>query len=262
MKRIIFLVLTITLVACVLQMSLMYDAKAGVPPSGSTVVTGTVTDFSTGKAITGATVTSSAGVSQTIQEPSYQYLFTYDSSNTPFTLTASKNGYKTETVVLTTAPGGIITRNIELHPLFSITLTTSAATLAVGETETVTATVKDENGNPLMGYGFLFTITSGPNEVYYGSSSNDPARFCVTDQANRQAYFTYTSRSGVAGTDTILAELHDPLDNDLPFSATATVTWSIQMNVPESPFGTLGVLLASALGGAAFIGLPKLRKKL
>jgi hypothetical protein len=69
------------------------------------------------------------------------------------------------------------------------------ATNVVGDDHTVTATITDANGDPVVGVQVTFTVTSGPN---FGDNGVD------TTDANGQATFTYTGDGGL-GTDTIVA---------------------------------------------------------
>ncbi|MDQ3915083.1 MAG: Ig-like domain-containing protein [Actinomycetota bacterium] len=80
----------------------------------------------------------------------------------------------------------------------TITLTPRAATNQVGTQHTVTATVRNQFGQPVQGANVDFDITSGPNAGLAQAGMTD----AVTD-ANGNATFTYTSNA--LGTDTIEA---------------------------------------------------------
>ena len=256
-KKVIFEILTIALVALALQMSLFSPVKAGTPPPEAAIVSGIVTDASTGLSLGGATVeisptTPFGDTVTTPTEESNRGHYQFTSYSAGATITASKTGYKTETSTVSTAtPGVTITQNFVLKPLFTIALTPVAGTGPLGTTQDITATVKDVMNNPVPGAGVLFTITSGPNA---GRQQH------IAAYTNGQATFTYADTSGTAGTDTIMAHI-DNLPDGAPFSKTATVTWTPQLPVPESPFGALGAILAMALGGIGFVGLSKLRKR-
>ncbi len=75
-----------------------------------------------------------------------------------------------------------------------ILLEPPTATLNTGDNHTVTATVVDNSGKPVVGAKVTFSITSGPNA---GKS------FTATTDANGKASITYSST--VAGTDQIKA---------------------------------------------------------
>jgi hypothetical protein len=80
----------------------------------------------------------------------------------------------------------------------TITLTPIAATNQVGTPHTVTATVRNQFGQPVQGATVDFRITGGPNAGLAQAGMLD----AVTD-ANGNATFTYTSNA--TGTDTIMA---------------------------------------------------------
>ncbi|MGB3952168.1 MAG: Ig-like domain-containing protein [Solirubrobacterales bacterium] len=115
-----------------------------------------------------------------------------------------------------------------------ITLSPASATNPIGQNHTVTATVKDAVGDPIVGRTVNFEIFAGPNAAKTGSG--------ITD-ANGQAVFTYTSSA--PGTDEIratfdatppdcvdelpplVAELHDNCLPDIRTSNVATKTWIV-----------------------------------
>lgn len=105
----------------------------------------------------------------------------------------------------------------------TITLTPRAATNQVGTPHTVTATVRNQFGQPVQGANVDFQITQGPNAGLSQAGMTD-----ATTDANGVATFTYTSQA--VGTDTIVAcsetggTENDTCNAGEP-SATATKTW-------------------------------------
>ncbi|MGB2716768.1 MAG: Ig-like domain-containing protein [Vicinamibacterales bacterium] len=98
-----------------------------------------------------------------------------------------------------------------------ITLSPPSATNTVGQNHTVTATVRDNLGNPLAGKTVTFTVISGPNAGKTGAGTSD---------ASGHATFTYTS--SVAGTDQIQASFdanEGTSPADIRQSNTVTKTW-------------------------------------
>jgi len=93
-----------------------------------------------------------------------------------------------------------------------IVLTPLNATNFLNDPHTVTATVADNQGNPVVGTTVTFDITAGPNAGPLGSGPTN---------ALGRAEFTYTST--VIGTDTIRACFVDSLG--VTRCATATKTW-------------------------------------
>ncbi len=105
----------------------------------------------------------------------------------------------------------------------TITLTPRAATNQIGTQHTVTATVRNQFGQPVQGADVDFRITGGPNAGLAQAGMTD----AVTD-ANGVATFTYTSNA--VGTDNIEAWSETGgSENDTPNGgepqATATKTW-------------------------------------
>lgn len=93
----------------------------------------------------------------------------------------------------------------------SLALSPSTASYHVGTPATVTAIVKDANGNPVSNAVVAFAFNSGPNSGPGGPISTD---------MNGQAVFTYTG-GGTAGTDMIQATTNG-------ITATpVSVTWTI-----------------------------------
>lgn len=118
----------------------------------------------------------------------------------------------------------------------TITLTPRAATNQVGTPHTVTATVRNQFGQPVQGADVDFRIINGPNAGLAQAGMTD----AVTD-ANGVATFTYTSQNAV-GTDEIVAcsetggTENDTCNPGEP-TATAFKTWQ------SGPVTTNGVAL-------------------
>ena len=96
-----------------------------------------------------------------------------------------------------------------------ILLAPVSASNPVGSEHTVTATVQDDLGNPIVGRDVTFTIVSGPHA---GLSYID------TTDANGQVTFTYTGTS--AGTDVIEATMVDSQGNTVT-SNQVTKEWTV-----------------------------------
>ena len=135
-----------------------------------------------------------------------------------------------------------------------ITLTPVEATNPVGTDHTVTATLFDDNLNPLPGITVNFEVTAGPNVGTTGS--------CVTD-ANGQCTFTYTGDGG-AGTDTIVGSFVD--DQGQTRSATAIKHWQSTTDVSLSGLSGQGSNPVWWLSGLAVLvvaaGLLVMRRKM
>lgn len=103
-----------------------------------------------------------------------------------------------------------------------ITLAPSSATNPVGTDHTVTATVQDDEGNPIEGRDVDFEIMAGPNSGTTGGG--------ITD-GNGEATFTWSSSA--TGTDVVIAETvagnGDPLTSN---EAEKTWTSSATCDVP------------------------------
>lgn len=135
-----------------------------------------------------------------------------------------------------------------------ITLTPAEATNPVGTDHTVTATLFDENLDPLVGITVNFEVTAGPNLGETGS--------CVTD-ANGQCTFTYTGDGG-AGTDTITASFVD--DQSQTRTATALKHWQSTTDVSLTGLAGQGSGPAWWLSGLVLLvvaaGLLVMRRKM
>lgn len=114
-----------------------------------------------------------------------------------------------------------------------ILLAPPAATNIIGSPHTLTATLQDTNGAPIISRTVTFTITSGPNA---GTTTT------ATSDTNGQATFTYTSSIG--GTDSIKASFVNNQGQTVD-SNTVTKLWRpFENSVPEAPFGTITLLIA------------------
>ncbi len=102
-----------------------------------------------------------------------------------------------------------------------IVLSPATATNDVGTQHTVTATVQDDDGDPVVGTDVTFTIVSGPHA---GNTQ------VVPTDGNGQATYTYTGTS--AGTDTIEASFIDSAGAPQT-SNQVTKTW--ESNGPPPP---------------------------
>jgi len=95
-----------------------------------------------------------------------------------------------------------------------ITLSPATGTNKVGESHTVTASVQNEHGEPVVGTVVHFQVTAGPNTGLTGEGTTD---------SSGKASFTYSSSK--AGTDTIVASFtnaHAVKDE----SNSVTQTWT------------------------------------
>jgi hypothetical protein len=94
-----------------------------------------------------------------------------------------------------------------------------------GNPHTVTATVKDQQGNPQAGVSVRFAVIAGPNtgqnSTIPPTCAPGPSPACPTD-ANGQVSWTYFS-NGTAGTDTIEACFTDA--QNVEHCAKATKEW-------------------------------------
>jgi len=104
-----------------------------------------------------------------------------------------------------------------------VVLTPAQAWRMIGETHTLTATVQDDNGAPVVGRDVAFDVIFGPHMGLWGMD--------VTD-ANGQAFFSYTGTA--VGLDGIIASFIDSEDN-LQFSNIAECMWEdlYNVDVPE-----------------------------
>ena len=120
-----------------------------------------------------------------------------------------------------------------------ILLVPISASNPVGSQHTVTATVQDDLGNPIVGRDVTFTIVSGPHAGQMGTDTTD---------ANGQATFTYTGTS--EGTDVIEATMVDSQGNTVT-SNQVTKEWT-----PITPAAAVPAVPAiTPIGIIALIGL-------
>ena len=137
---------------------------------------------------------------------------------------------------LVVSGGAIVNEGILLSPL--------NATNQVGTTHTVTATVEDNNGNPVANRLVQFDILSGPNAGLTASGDTD---------ASGKVTFTYVGTGGV-GVDTIEATMTDA-SGKLITSPTVLKTWVVSHPVlsvtPEANRGYYQLTATSGLYAAA-----------
>ena len=105
-----------------------------------------------------------------------------------------------------------------------IVLSPVSATNDVGTSHTVTATVQDNTGNPIVGTLVTFEVISGPNAGVVGSST-------ITD-SNGQASMTYYGHT--EGTDTIVASFVNSQQVKV-YSNEATKKWVTDTTTPPTP---------------------------
>jgi hypothetical protein len=119
-----------------------------------------------------------------------------------------------------------------------ITLAPATGTNNVGESHTVTASVQNQNGEPVTGAVVHFKVVSGPNAGLTGEGTT----------AGGKASFAFTSAA--AGTDRIVASFTNAAG--LPFeSNTVSQTWVAPPPPPPPPPAKGGVL---AFGSAHLAG--------
>jgi hypothetical protein len=128
-----------------------------------------------------------------------------------------------------------------------IILSPASATNTIGTSHTLTATVQDDNGNPVVGKTVTFLVTSGPNAGTTGTA--------ITDAAGK-AQFTYTGT--VVGTDTIVASFVDDSGNTVK-SNVATKIWE-DGEIPVPEFPTLALPVAMIVG-LAFVVFSTVSRK-
>jgi hypothetical protein len=117
-----------------------------------------------------------------------------------------------------------------------IVLSPVSATNPVGTTHTLTATVQDDNGNPVVGKLVTFEVTAGPN---MGATGNG-----VTD-SNGQVTFSYVGN--VVGTDTISASFVDD-SGKIISSNQATKQWDPTGPIPTPEFPTVALPMGMLMG--------------
>ncbi len=118
----------------------------------------------------------------------------------------------------------------------SIVLDPPTAQNLVGTSHTVTATVRNDQGQVQTGTLVTFTVISGPNQGDTGTG---------TTNSGGQATFSWTGDGG-EGVDTVQASFVDASSNTR--TTTATKTWFTVVPIPIlSPTSLLPVLIASGL---------------
>jgi hypothetical protein len=141
-----------------------------------------------------------------------------------------------------------------------IVLSPATATNPVGTSHTVTATVVDATGAPIVGTTVTFTITSGPDSPRTATA--------VTD-ATGKASFTYTN-NGTAGTDQIQASFVNSNEQTVTSNVvqkiwTSTVPQTPTPTIPPVTVPTLSMkgfgLLALLLAGAGLVLITGMMKR-
>ena len=136
---------------------------------------------------------SPSGVGHRIDDELYDllpFVATGDTNISVFTRNPSNDDNILFAALLLSSTTAIVGEGIVLGP--------ATATNDVGTQHTVTATVQDDDGNPVVGRDVTFTIVSGPHTGLTGTVPTD---------AGGQATFTYTGTA--AGVDTIVATFVD-----------------------------------------------------
>ncbi len=141
-----------------------------------------------------------------------------------------------------------------------IVLTPATATNPVGTSHTVTATVVDATGAPIVGTTVTFTITSGPDSPRTATA--------VTD-ASGKATFTYTN-NGTAGTDQIQASFVNSNEQTITSNVVEKIWGSATTPVPTVTIPSVTVptldmkgfgLLALLLAGAGLVLITGMMKR-
>ena len=181
-------------------------------------VTATVTDGAN-RAVSGATVHFTVSG----QNPDTEDVKTNTNGEATLSYTSSRTGRDTITAYVDLNMNG--SRNSPDEPEATatvnwagrggLTLSPAANTLTTGLSQTLTATLTDAEGDPIVGIMVYFDIT-GANTVSRGSSTNESG----------VASISYTGRN--AGSDTVSAYAdlngNNRRDSNEP-TATATITW-------------------------------------
>jgi hypothetical protein len=128
-----------------------------------------------------------------------------------------------------------------------IVLAPASALNPVGTQHTLTATVQDSQGGPIVGREVTFNITSGPNA---GTSATG-----VTDGSGHVS-FSYTGT--IVGTDVIVASFMNAA-GQLMTSNEATKEWTPELPVPEVPYGTVITTASMIMALLAYVAIPRFR---
>lgn len=132
-----------------------------------------------------------------------------------------------------------------------IVLAPISATNIVGTQHTLTATVHDDLGNPIVDRAVDFGIVSGPHAII-------PAVTVLTD-TNGEATFTYSGSS--LGTDIIEARFVNS-QGETVTSNQVTKEWTrIDQVIPEVPLGTVVASAAMIIALISYAVKPKWRSK-
>lgn len=141
----------------------------------------------------------------------------------------------------------------------TIELTPETDTNIVGENHTVTATVRDDFGDPVEGVTVNFDVVGGPSVVDGDPSAPNPANGSDVTDANGEATFTYTNSE--ASTDTITATVPTQANVSVELTDTAGKTWNpisvgidIKPGSDPSSYGanSKGNIPVALLGSATF----------
>jgi hypothetical protein len=122
-----------------------------------------------------------------------------------------------------------------------IVLAPASAANFVGESHTVTATVADDNGQPIVGRQVTFQVISGPHAGLNGTDDTD---------ADGKATFTYTGTA--PGSDSIQASFVNS-SAEVEFSNTATKDWLAAPNDTCSSTPATGCRQATMPGRGRFL---------
>jgi lysophospholipase L1-like esterase len=122
----------------------------------------------------------------------------------------------------------------------TIALEPMSASLFVGQSHTVTATVTDPQANPQPGVRVTFSVDAGPNASASGTCS--PNADCTTETSG-QVSFTYTGTGGI-GVDQIKGCFADPTGQTI-CSPVVTAEWTLR---PIIDYFALGDSIASGHG--------------
>lgn len=131
-----------------------------------------------------------------------------------------------------------------------IVLAPPEATNLVGSPHTVTATVQDDSGAPIVGREVTFRVVAGPHVETEEK---------VTTDENGKASFTYTGTN--LGTDIIQASFINSQGQRV-VSNEVTKKWDpIDQVIPEVPLGTVVGLGSMILALSLYFAVPKIRGK-
>ena len=217
----------------------MHTVTATVTDSLAQPVEGKAVNFS----ITSGPNTGLKGAG--VSDAQGQVTFSWSSSTAGTdTVTASMEGVENQTITDTATKTWVVEATAS-----KVALTPKIGANPVGASHTVTATVTDDQDNPVSGVTVNFTVTSGPSMGTSGTG--------VTD-AQGEATFSWTSN--VVGTDTVTATIM--LATGQPTSDTATKDWIPGNQIPEVPLGTIAIAAFMLIGIGLFMARGRISKKL